>query len=251
MHNSEISKRLGAEWKQLSEDEKRPFIDEAKRLRAIHMKDHPDYKYRPRRKQKTLMKNKDKYGLGMAPGGAVAPGLARDVYGMPSMNGYMHNSYGSVMDPYLQHQAVMQGHMYGSYGLNSAAASGQSAQSPMPSGMSANSYMNGASYNPYNSMNAYLQQQGVGNSLVSHANSAGSSHSPGLKSESPHNDQTTPTNSVPPGSVRDPKMTEMMNMYLSQSADPSALSRNYAQGLLQPSQYDQTALTGQMSHHMG
>lgn len=82
MHNSEISKRLGAEWKLLSEGDKRPFIDEAKRLRALHMKEHPDYKYRPRRKPKGPLTS----GLKPTVGGFHMPQLAYPFPGMDTLS---------------------------------------------------------------------------------------------------------------------------------------------------------------------
>ena len=68
MHNSELSKRLGTEWKALEESDKRPYIDEAKKIREQHMIDHPGYRYRPRRKPKNIFK---KVSMGAGSGYSV------------------------------------------------------------------------------------------------------------------------------------------------------------------------------------
>lgn len=221
MHNSEISKRLGAEWKLLNETEKRPFIDEAKRLRAVHMKEHPDYKYRPRRKTKTLMK-KDKYplgatGLGLPGNGdptrtvvanAVQQAAAtRDMYNhhltnLP--NGYMPNG-GTYMDYTNQYASAQYGRPY-----------------DMGNAMQTH-YMNGG-YGGYQTVpssagSPYGMQQG-------------SSHSPSgssIKSEpvSPNSGLHTPTPGVkreyaPPvqqqPSNRD--LSQMISMYLPENQPP-------------------------------
>ena len=51
-HNAEISKELGRRWKLLTEALRQPYVEEADRLRILHQKEYPDYKYKPRKKPK-------------------------------------------------------------------------------------------------------------------------------------------------------------------------------------------------------
>ncbi|PAA67434.1 hypothetical protein BOX15_Mlig027170g1, partial [Macrostomum lignano] len=64
MHNSEISRKLGEEWKTMRDDEKKGYIDEANRLKDEHKRANPGYKYKPKSKKRAA---------GAASTGAAAP----------------------------------------------------------------------------------------------------------------------------------------------------------------------------------
>ena len=59
-NHAEISKLLGKRWRGLSQSERNPFIEEAERLRQLHMAEFPDYKYRPRKRGRNRKSSESK-----------------------------------------------------------------------------------------------------------------------------------------------------------------------------------------------
>ncbi|VDM39601.1 unnamed protein product [Toxocara canis] len=80
MHNSQISKELGIEWRKMNAEQKAPYIQRAKDLRDELMRQHPDYVYRPKRKPR--LRQKSPRALSAPAGHNIAPNNA-----IPTMSG--------------------------------------------------------------------------------------------------------------------------------------------------------------------
>ncbi|CAF1131997.1 unnamed protein product [Adineta ricciae] len=51
--NADISKCCGAKWKRMSLRERQPYMEESERLKHLHARQYPTYKYQPRKRNKT------------------------------------------------------------------------------------------------------------------------------------------------------------------------------------------------------
>lgn len=113
LHNTELSKRLGQMWKDMPEESKKPYREEAERLKAKLMQDHPDYKYRPRRRKPFDFASKNLLFGGLSIGKSVTPLRVVPVKD-PSMQ--MQTSHTSSQLPYAHSSLSTEGNSHPSTG---------------------------------------------------------------------------------------------------------------------------------------
>ncbi|XP_021378110.1 transcription factor Sox-7-like isoform X2 [Mizuhopecten yessoensis] len=100
VHNADLSKILGKKWKSLPTEEKKIFIDEAERLRVRHMQEHPDYKYKPRRRKhpkKALRKALDK----SSEGNSLTEHNKKHIYNKGALGSISHSPVTNMYGGYL------------------------------------------------------------------------------------------------------------------------------------------------------